>query len=86
MAGMSPLSCAGSAKMPVPPRIRSFEMKDWFGQDIAWQGAMVAAGTRELFVRGQTGSTLDGKRMAGTGRGYQDAAAQARRPPEFTGR
>jgi enamine deaminase RidA (YjgF/YER057c/UK114 family) len=61
----------------VPPRIRAFEMKDWFGQDIAWQGAMVAAGERELFVRGQTGSTLDGKRMAGTGRGREDAAAQA---------
>jgi enamine deaminase RidA (YjgF/YER057c/UK114 family) len=46
-------------------RLRSFEMKDWFGQDIAWQGAMVAAGETELFVRGQTGSALDGSFMAG---------------------
>jgi enamine deaminase RidA (YjgF/YER057c/UK114 family) len=37
-------------------RLRTFEMKDWFGQDIAWQGAMVAAGEAELFIRGQTGA------------------------------
>src|SRR5690349_20391001 len=32
-----------------PPvhRMRTFEMKDWFGQDIGWQGAMVAAGEHE---------------------------------------
>lgn len=58
-------------------RLRTFEMKDWYGQDIAWQGAMVAAGKSELFLRGQTGSTLDGSFMAGTGRRPEDAAAQA---------
>ena len=58
-------------------RLRTFEMKDWFGQDIAWQGAMVAAGDTELFVRGQTGSALDGSGMAGPGRRPEDAAAQA---------
>jgi enamine deaminase RidA (YjgF/YER057c/UK114 family) len=58
-------------------RLRTFDMKDWFGQDIAWQGAMVAAGESELFVRGQTGSALDGSFMAGTGRRPDDAAAQA---------
>jgi enamine deaminase RidA (YjgF/YER057c/UK114 family) len=58
-------------------RLRTFEMKDWFGQDIAWQGAMVAAGDTELFLRGQTGSALDGAVMAGLGRGPEDAAAQA---------
>jgi enamine deaminase RidA (YjgF/YER057c/UK114 family) len=58
-------------------RIRSFDMKNWFGQNIAWQGAMVAAGERELFIRGQTGSALDGSRMAGLGRRPQDAAEQA---------
>ena len=58
-------------------RLRSFEMKDWFGQDIAWQGAMVAAGETELFVRGQTGAALDGSFMAGPGRRPEDAAAQA---------
>jgi enamine deaminase RidA (YjgF/YER057c/UK114 family) len=51
-------------------------MKDWFGQEIAWQGAIVAAGESELFVRGQTGSALDGSFMAGTGRRPDDAAAQ----------
>ncbi|MFI5013248.1 MAG: RidA family protein [Hyphomicrobiales bacterium] len=58
-------------------RIRTFEMKNWFGQDIAWQGAMVAAGEAELFIRGQTGSALDGRHMAGLGRRPQDAAEQA---------
>ncbi len=58
-------------------RQRTFEMKDWFDQNIAWQGAMVAAGEAELFVRGQTGSALDGSSMAGPGRRPEDAAAQA---------
>jgi enamine deaminase RidA (YjgF/YER057c/UK114 family) len=58
-------------------RLRTFEMKDWFAQNIAWQGAMVAAGDAELFVRGQTGSSLDGSVMAGPGRRPEDAAAQA---------
>jgi enamine deaminase RidA (YjgF/YER057c/UK114 family) len=58
-------------------RFRTFEMKDWFGQNIAWQGAMVAAGENEFFIRGQTGSALDGKCMAGLGRRPEDAAAQA---------
>jgi enamine deaminase RidA (YjgF/YER057c/UK114 family) len=60
-------------------RLRTFEMKDWFGQDIAWQGAMVAAGATELFLRGQTGSALDGSFMAGPGRRPEDAGAQADR-------
>jgi enamine deaminase RidA (YjgF/YER057c/UK114 family) len=58
-------------------RQRTFELKDWFGQDIAWQGAMVATSETELFVRGQTGSSLDGSFMAGLGRQPGDAAAQA---------
>jgi enamine deaminase RidA (YjgF/YER057c/UK114 family) len=58
-------------------RLRTFEMKDWFGQDISWQGAMVAASETELFVRGQTGSALDGSFMVGPGRRPEDAAAQA---------
>jgi enamine deaminase RidA (YjgF/YER057c/UK114 family) len=58
-------------------RLRTFEMKDWFGQDIAWQGAMVAAGESQVFLRGQTGSALDGTFMAGPGRRPEDAAAQA---------
>jgi enamine deaminase RidA (YjgF/YER057c/UK114 family) len=58
-------------------RLRTFELKDWFDQAIAWRGAMVAAGDAEVFVRGQTGSALDGGFMAGLGRRPQDAAAQA---------
>src|SRR3984885_10181265 len=60
-------------------RLRTFELKDWFAQDIAWQGAMVAAGPEEIFIRGQTGATLDGSAMAGPGRRPEDAAAQADR-------
>jgi enamine deaminase RidA (YjgF/YER057c/UK114 family) len=60
-------------------RLRTFELKDWFGQNIAWQGAMVAASEHEIFVRGQTGSALDGTSMAGLGRSLEDAAAQAER-------
>jgi enamine deaminase RidA (YjgF/YER057c/UK114 family) len=58
-------------------RFRTFEMKNWFGQNIAWQGAMVAAGEGELFIRGQTGSALDGSHVVGLGRQKEDAAAQA---------
>jgi enamine deaminase RidA (YjgF/YER057c/UK114 family) len=38
---------------------------------------MVATSETELFVRGQTGSSLDGSFMAGLGRQPEDAAAQA---------
>ena len=58
-------------------RLRTFEIKDWFGQDISFQGAMVAATDTEIFMRGQTGSALDGSGMAGLGRRPEDAAAQA---------
>ncbi len=58
-------------------RIRTFGLNQWFGQPIAFQGAMVAAGTCELFIRGQTGAALDGSAMAGAGRRPEDAAAQA---------
>ncbi len=59
------------------PRLRTFALKDWFAQDIAWQGAMVAAGPHDIFIRGQTGAALDGSAMAGPGRRPEDAAAQA---------
>ena len=58
-------------------RHRTFDMRDWFGQAIAWQGAMVATSADEIFIRGQTGSSLDGRTMAGLGRRPEDAAAQA---------
>jgi enamine deaminase RidA (YjgF/YER057c/UK114 family) len=58
-------------------RHRTFDMRDWFGQAIAWQGAMVVTSAQEIFVRGQAGSALDGKSMTGLGRRAEDAAAQA---------
>jgi enamine deaminase RidA (YjgF/YER057c/UK114 family) len=58
-------------------RLRTFELKDWFSQDTAWQGSMVAASGREVFLRGQTGAALDGSAMIGCGRRPEDAAAQA---------
>lgn len=58
-------------------RHRTFQLNQWFGQEIAWQGAMVAATGTELYIRGQTGSSFDGHTMAGTGRRPEDAAAQA---------
>jgi enamine deaminase RidA (YjgF/YER057c/UK114 family) len=60
-------------------RLRTFDLQDWFGQNISWQGAMVAATEHEIFVRGQTGASLDGKSMEGPGRHPEDAAAQAER-------
>ena len=57
-------------------RYRTYDYPDWHGQNFSWQGSMVAAGASELFIRGQTGSTFDG-RSVGPGRRPQDAAAQA---------
>ncbi len=58
-------------------RYRTYDLGDWHGQNFAWQGAYVAAGDDELFVRGQTGSPLDGTGVVGLGRRPQDAAEQA---------
>jgi enamine deaminase RidA (YjgF/YER057c/UK114 family) len=58
-------------------RLRRFTLKDWFGQPIDWQGCMVVKTNAETFLRGQTGSVLDGKTMVGLGRRPEDAAAQA---------
>jgi enamine deaminase RidA (YjgF/YER057c/UK114 family) len=38
---------------------------------------MVAAGPHDIFIRGQTGTALDGSAMAGPGRRPEDAEAQA---------
>jgi enamine deaminase RidA (YjgF/YER057c/UK114 family) len=62
---------------PAVRRHRKYDLADWHGQNFAWQGSMVAAGATELFVRGQTGSRLDGKGTVGLGRRPEDAAAQA---------
>src|SRR5262249_43921281 len=64
------------AGTPAVKRHRKYDFPDWHGQNFSWQGSMVAAGTTELFVRGQTGSTLDGRSVVGLGRRPEDAAAQ----------
>jgi enamine deaminase RidA (YjgF/YER057c/UK114 family) len=68
--------CSASGTAPVR-RHRSYDYPNWHGQNFAWQGCMVAAGASELFVRGQTGSRLDGTGTVGPGRRPADAAAQA---------
>jgi enamine deaminase RidA (YjgF/YER057c/UK114 family) len=65
------------AGTPAVKRHRKYDYPDWHGQNFSWQGSMVAAGMTELFVRGQTGSTLDGRSVVGLGRRPEDAAAQA---------
>src|ERR1700731_3156530 len=58
-------------------RLRTFSIKNWFGQTMDWDGAMVVRTEDGIFVRGQTGAALDGSVMHGTGRTAEDAAAQA---------
>ncbi|MBL8669725.1 MAG: hypothetical protein JNK11_03660, partial [Alphaproteobacteria bacterium] len=58
-------------------RIRRYGMPQWFGQQIDWQGCMIVRAPDELFIRGQTGSMLDGSRTVGEGRRPEDAGAQA---------
>jgi len=58
-------------------RHRTFGMSKRFCQDIVWQGAMVAVTADEIFIRGQTGSSLDGCTIVGAERQPEDAAAQA---------
>jgi enamine deaminase RidA (YjgF/YER057c/UK114 family) len=58
-------------------RLRRFSVKDWFKHDIDWDGSMVVRTEDEIFVRGQTGSDLDGSRVHGIGRTAEDAATQA---------
>ena len=69
---ISPAAGAGAVR-----RYRKYDYPNWHGQNFAWQGCMVAAGASELFVRGQTGSRLDGTGTVGLGRRPEDAAVQA---------
>ena len=57
-------------------RFRIFNTQNWFGQAIDRDACMVVRTDDELYVRGQTGATLDGSRMAGLGRTPEAAAAQ----------
>lgn len=54
-----------------------FNTRNWFGQAIDRESCMVIRTDDELYLRGQTGATLDGSRMRGLGRTPPDAAAQA---------
>jgi enamine deaminase RidA (YjgF/YER057c/UK114 family) len=58
-------------------RLRRFSVKDWFKHDIDWDGSMVVRTDEEIFIRGQTGSDLEGGRVHGIGRSAEDAATQA---------
>ncbi len=62
---------------PTHERIRRFGLPQWYGQQIDWQGCMIVRTPDEIFVRGQTGSALDGSGMAGLGRSAEAAGRQA---------
>jgi len=68
---------SASAGATAVRRHRPYDLADWHGQNFSWQGSMVAAGATELFIRGQTGATLDGGNVVAVGRRPEDAAAQA---------
>jgi enamine deaminase RidA (YjgF/YER057c/UK114 family) len=58
-------------------RFRLFNTRHWFNQGIDRDSCMVVRTDDEIYLRGQTGATLDGGRMLGLGRTPEDAAAQA---------
>jgi enamine deaminase RidA (YjgF/YER057c/UK114 family) len=58
-------------------RLRKFNIKNWFGQGIDWDGAMVVRCAEEIYVTGVNGSELDASRTHGTGHTAEDAATQA---------
>ncbi len=58
-------------------RFRPFNVRDWFNQSIDRDSCMVIRTENDIYLRGQTGSVLDGSRMVGLGRTPADAAAQA---------
>ena len=58
-------------------RFRTFNTRNWFNQSIDRESCMVIRTDDEIYLRGQTGATLDGSRMLGLGRTPDDAAAQA---------
>ena len=69
------------AEAAIPQRpvrhTRPYTFENWHGQGFPWQGAMVVASDDELFVRGQTGSSLDHSGTMATGRSVEDARIQA---------
>jgi enamine deaminase RidA (YjgF/YER057c/UK114 family) len=67
----------------VPPsggdheRLRRFNTRNWFGQSLDRESCMVVKTDGEIFLRGQTGTALDGSRQYGTGYTRDAAAEQA---------
>jgi enamine deaminase RidA (YjgF/YER057c/UK114 family) len=58
-------------------RLRLFNTRDWFNQSIDRDSCMVLQTDDEIYLCGQTGAQLDGRRMVGLGRTPENAAAQA---------
>ena len=58
-------------------RLRLFNTRDWFNQAIDRDSCMVLQTDDEIYLRGQTGAQLDGRRMVGLGRTPEDGAVQA---------
>jgi len=58
-------------------RLRRFNTRDWFGQSIDRESCMVVKTPNEIFLRGQTGTALDGSRQYGSGYTREAAAEQA---------
>jgi len=58
-------------------RLRRFNTRNWFGQRIDRESCMVVKTPGEIFLRGQTGTALDGSRQYGKGYTREAAAEQA---------
>ena len=59
-------------------KFRLFNTENWFNQTgVTRNSCMVIRTADEIYLRGQTGATLDGARNAGAGHRPEDAASQA---------
>ena len=56
---------------------RRFNTRDWFGQSFDRDSCMVIRCDEDFYLRGQTGTALDGSRMVGLGYRPEDAGEQA---------
>lgn len=69
------------AEIPSPgsthQKFRAFNTGNWFNQNIDRDSCMVIRTDNDLYLRGQTGATLDARSMVGTGYRVEDAGAQA---------
>jgi enamine deaminase RidA (YjgF/YER057c/UK114 family) len=58
-------------------RLRPFNTADWFSQPIRRDSCMAVKAGEEIYLRGQTGATLDGSQMIGEGHSVHAAHQQA---------